>query len=108
MFPRLKLSVRFTRLANSTPTATDTATANTGSDRISPSVIELFDVEPGGADLLFMGPTMECVCGNTVFHALVWFDSDTREIGGWFTEMKCAVCGAVLRGATPVDEEASQ
>jgi len=51
-----------------------------------------------------MGPTMECVCGNNVFHALVWFN-DEREIGGWFTEMACAFCGAPIRGATPVDGE---
>lgn len=60
------------------------------------------DIEPG-SDLLFMGPMTECVCGNSVFHALIWF-ADDRTIGGYFTEMVCASCGALIRGATEVDD----
>ena len=62
-------------------------------------VYDLFNKEDG-PDLLFMGPTDRCVCGCDVFHALVWFDEHTREIAGYFTEMKCAHCGALVRGMT--------
>jgi hypothetical protein len=64
---------------------------------------ELFHVEPNGADLLFMGPVTECVCGEQVFHALIWF-ADDRTIGGYITEMVCSGCGALVRGATEIDD----
>lgn len=67
---------------------------------------DLFTTEESGPDLLFLGPTMRCVCGNEVFHALIWF-SDDRSIGGYFTEMKCAFCGALVRGATEADDDHS-
>jgi hypothetical protein len=70
----------------------------------SQPVWKLFDVEPGGADLLFMGPTTTCVCGGEVFHALIWFDNE-RSIAGYFTEMCCAACGSLIRGATQSIEE---
>lgn len=82
--------------------ARDTATASTTSG--TSSIGDLLVLEPGGSDLLFLGPTTECVCGNNVFHALMWFNDD-REIAGWFTEMACAFCGSLIRGATPVDGE---
>lgn len=96
-----KLSARRER---STTTARPTATASTGSEAVSRAISELFDVEPNGIDLLIFGPTTQCLCGNGVLHALVWMDEDTREIGGYFTEMKCAACGSLLRATTPVDE----
>lgn len=91
---------------NITRGARDTAHASTVSERkpsSSSNISELLYAEKEGPDLLFMGPTTECICENNVFHALIWFGED-REIGGWFTEMSCAFCGALLRGATPVDE----
>ena len=63
----------------------------------------LVEVEPNDSDLLFMGPTTRCVCGGEVFHALVWFAED-RTIGGYFTEMVCAMCGSLIRGATEADD----
>ena len=86
-----------------TPTAQGTATASTMSGTAR-SIVRLLELEPGGSDFLFMGPTRMCACGNEVFHALIWFSED-REVGGYFTEMACALCGAILRGVTPVDEE---
>jgi len=65
-------------------------------------ITDLFEVEPNGPDLLFLGPTVRCVCGGDVFHALVWFDDDYR-IAGYFTEMLCSHCGALVRGATEAD-----
>lgn len=64
----------------------------------------IFETEPG-EDLLFAGPTTTCVCGGQMFHALVWFDSETREVGGRILEMKCAECFALVKGPTPVDKE---
>lgn len=69
---------------------------------MSTPIHSLFEVDGNGPDLLFMGPTTKCVCENEVFHALVWFDED-RTIGGYFTEMVCAFCGALVRGATEAD-----
>ena len=51
-----------------------------------------------------MGPTDLCTCGNDLFHALIWFDDD-RTIGGYFTEMVCALCGALVRGVTEDPDE---
>lgn len=62
-------------------------------------VYEIFNKEHDGPDLLFMGPTMRCVCGSEVFHALIWFDED-RSIAGYMTEGACASCGAIVRLAT--------
>lgn len=64
----------------------------------------IFETEPG-EDLLFAGPTTTCMCGGQMFHALVWFDSETREVGGRILEMKCAECFALVKGPTPIDEE---
>lgn len=64
----------------------------------------IFETEPG-EDLLFAGPTTTCMCGGQIFHALVWFDRETREVGGRILEMKCAECFALVKGPTPIDEE---
>ena len=63
----------------------------------------IFETEPG-EDLLFAGPTTTCMCGGQMFHALVWFDQETREVGGRILEMKCAECFALVKGPTPIDE----
>lgn len=63
----------------------------------------LFEIEPGGADYLWAGPTHECVCGNNVFHLLVWFED--KEVAGYFTEMICAFCGSIQRAPTLADEQ---
>lgn len=97
------LRSRRRKLKRSTLTARDIATVSTTSGTSS-VIADLLIPEPGGSDLLFLGPTTECMCGNNVFHALVWFNQD-REIAGWFTEMACAFCGSLIRGATPVDGE---
>lgn len=94
----------FAKLLRFTPTVQGTATASTTSAPRSSQISDLLIPEPNGADLLWLGPTTECVCGNNVFHALIWF-TDDREIGGYFTEMVCAFCGSLIRGATPVDTE---
>lgn len=90
--------------ASHTLSAKGTASANTTLAHSSSPISDLLVVEPGGSDLLFLGPTTECVCGNNVFHALIWFNED-REIGGYFTEMACAFCGSLIRGATAADKE---
>lgn len=69
-------------------------------------VYEIFNKDMNGPDLLFMGPTDECVCGGDVFHALIWFAED-RSIAGYFTEMACACCGALVRGVTQDPSENS-
>ena len=71
------------------------------SDTAKP-IYDLFQRQPNGPDLLFMGPTTRCTCGNDLFHALMWFDDD-RTVGGYFTEMVSALCGALVRGVTEDD-----
>lgn len=73
---------------------------------MSKPVYEIFSKHQDGPDLLFMGPTDQCVCGCDVFHALIWFGED-REIAGYFTEMACAGCGALVRGVTQDPSEFS-
>lgn len=82
------------------------ASANTasGSDSSSGSPIALLlDMEPGGADLTWMGPTTRCVCGSELFHIVCWFDPIEREVGGRFLEMACVACGSYCKSPTPVD-----
>ena len=83
----------------------DIPIAKTGSGTTSAvhSIAELFQVEPGGDDLLWAGPTHECLCGNSVFHVLAWFSD--YEIHGYMTEAVCAFCGSSLRVPTPLDRE---
>lgn len=71
-------------------------------DSTPKSITELFDVEKGGSDYLFMGPMHTCICGCNVLHILASFDED-GEIGQYFTEAKCASCGSLLRAPTPID-----
>ncbi len=68
------------------------------------SITELFNVEPGGSDYLFMGPLSRCICGCNTFHILASFD-EAGEIAQYFTEAKCASCGSLLRAPTPIDYE---
>lgn len=74
------------------------------SDTRSDSPIALLlDMEPGGTDLTWMGPTTRCVCGSTLWHIVCWFDEEEREVGGRFLEMACVACGSYCKSPTPVD-----
>ncbi len=73
-------------------------------------IYELFKNIPEGPDFLFMGPTQQCMCGSVMFHAIVWYSvpdeneeadpEDSRAVAGYFTEMLCVACGALVHGAT--------
>lgn len=91
-------------LVRSIRTALGIAPASTRQAEISSiqPISALFSIEPGGADYLWAGPQHECVCGNNVFHLLVWFQD--REVAGYFTEMVCAFCGAIQRAPTLADD----
>ena len=62
-----------------------------------------WDVVPTGLDLRGI-PTTQCLCGCSVFYALVWFDSD-REVGGYILDGLCSDCRALVTLPTPIDEE---
>lgn len=79
------------------------AKAGVTGDGTPKSISDLFMVEPGGSDYLFLGPTAKCICGCNVFHLLASFD-DHGEISQYFTEAKCASCGSLVRAPTPIDE----
>ena len=79
----------------------------------TPSVSERSSAEPhpvwelfGGDttnNLLFAGPTHECVCGNNVFLLLAWFED--KQIAGYFTEAVCSSCRSIVRAPTEADSE---
>ena len=79
------------------------ATRGVSGDSTPKSISDLFMVEPGGSDYLFLGPTAKCICGCNVFHLLASLD-DSGEIAQYFTEAKCASCGSLVRAPTPIDE----
>ena len=54
-------------------------------------------------DYTQFGPMLECLCGSDIFIALVSFGDD-REIATYFTDGRCAHCGADIVLPTPVDE----
>lgn len=99
------LSRTSSRLGRSIRTALAIAPASTRQAELSSirPISALFEIEPGGADYLWAGPTHECVCGNNVFHLLVWFED--REVAGYFTEMICAFCGSIQRAPTLADDK---
>lgn len=63
----------------------------------------LLDMERGGTDLTWMGPTTQCVCGSELWHIVCWFDPHEREVAGRFLEMACVSCGSYCKSPTPVD-----
>jgi hypothetical protein len=89
----------------------EAVSANTRSDgaqsdghQLSKSPIALLmEVEKGGMDLTFMGPTTQCACGSNLFHVVAWFDEQEREIAGRFLEMACVSCGSYCKSPTPID-----
>ena len=90
------------KLASSTNSAPVDASAPTTSNPID----HIFKVEDG-PDYLWAGPTGICLCGSEMFHAIVGFDSETREVGSRILEMKCVGCGALVKGPTPIDGRGS-
>jgi len=72
---------------------------------VSKPIYNLFHIKDVGSDLLFLGPTKKCVCGNELFQALIWFDETDNSIGGYFTEMVCVSCGSLVRGVTEDPDE---
>lgn len=87
------------RLGSSISNARVDASAPTTSNPID----HIFQVEEGGPDYLWAGPTGICLCGSEMFHAIVGFDPETREVGSRILEMKCVGCGALVKGPTPID-----
>ena len=59
------------------------------------------NVHPSGIDWRGL-PTPECMCGNRMFYAVVWFDDD-REVGGYVLDGLCTSCGALTTLPTPID-----
>lgn len=58
-----------------------------------------------GPDYRWAGPTHECLCGNSLMHALVMFDEG--KVAFYFLDIVCANCGAQLIAPTEVDDEAT-
>ena len=55
-------------------------------------------------DHRWAGPTLECMCGCTMFMMLAVFDEDTRLPGFFLTDGMCVSCNALVRLPTPIDE----
>ena len=58
----------------------------------------------GRQDYRFMGPTIECVCGSSMFVTLAQFDLETRLPSWYITDGMCLDCFSMVRLPTPVDE----
>lgn len=80
------------------------ASASTQPDRSS-NVRDLIDTAHG-EDYTFLGPTGECLCGSTLFIALVEFDED-GVVASYFTDGLCASCHAVVTLVTEADRSSS-
>ena len=55
-----------------------------------------------GADLRSLGPIHVCMCGSMLFKVGCMFEDG--EISMWFVDGECALCGALVKVPTPVDE----
>ena len=79
-------------------------------EREMPLPIEIFRNTTEGPDYTFLGPTQTCICGSNMFLAVVWYcppdEEDepdmevSRAVAGYFTEMQCVACGALVHGST--------
>lgn len=66
------------------------------------SVLELFEVEPNGQDLRWVGPVHECpLCEFNLFHILAKFEDG--EVVFYFTDAVCSRCGSAIKAPTPLD-----
>ena len=54
------------------------------------------------ADLRDMGPTLECICGTSLWRILGSFDEE-GDLSFYFLDVVCACCGAVAKAPTPED-----
>lgn len=57
---------------------------------------------PIGADLRSLGPIHTCICGSMLFKVGCMFDDG--EISLWFVDAECALCGALVKVPTPLDD----
>ena len=52
-------------------------------------------------------PTTVCPCGSIVWNLKATFESDTGNIGMYFMDMECSVCGTIATAPTPEDYDVS-
>lgn len=52
-------------------------------------------------DLRDMGPLHVCICGSTLFKVGCMFEDN--DISVWFVDAECALCKALVKVPTPVD-----
>ena len=65
-------------------------------------VVEMFNIEPGGQDIRWVGPVHECpMCEFHLFHILAKFDEG--NVAFYFTDAICAKCGSYIKAPTPQD-----
>lgn len=64
-------------------------------------VRELMSIEKTD-DYTQFGPVHECLCGGNLFIMLGFFDDG--EVSGYFTEGRCAGCGANVTLPTEIDQ----
>ena len=53
-------------------------------------------------DLRAMGPLHVCVCGSRLFKVGCMFEDN--EVSVWFVDAECALCNALVKVPTPVDD----
>lgn len=64
--------------------------------------IELFNTQPNGQDLRWVGPVHQCpLCEFDLFHVLAKFEDG--EVVFYFTDGMCSRCGSIIKVPTPED-----
>jgi hypothetical protein len=66
----------------------------------------IHEVPTGGPDYRWAGPVEVCLCGSDMMAVLAIFDEG--RLVGYFLDMKCVSCGALLKAPTPIDEVADE
>jgi hypothetical protein len=50
-------------------------------------------------------PTTVCPCGSVIWNLKVKWDSDSGDIGFYFRDMECSLCGTRATAPIPLDAE---
>ena len=61
------------------------------------------ELSEGGPDYRWAGPTHVCLCGNNTFATITVFHE--RQVGMYFTDVRCLMCNAYLIAPTEADDD---
>lgn len=61
------------------------------------------ELNEGGPDYRWAGPTHVCLCGNSNMATITVFHD--KQIAMYFTDIRCLACGAHLIAPTEADDD---